>query len=62
MKLLKKLFVNLHSQCPTIIKQNYLDYNCPIKFYAFHGHDIKNVDYVKQIIIKMKELKSLIKV
>lgn len=32
------------------IKETYLNYNCPIKFYAFHGHSIKNVEYGEYVI------------
>ena len=30
------------------IEDCYLKYDCPVKFYAFHGHDIKNVTYTKK--------------
>lgn len=38
------------------IEDTYLKYNCPVKLYAFHGHDIKNIEYGKQVIqmIKLK--------
>ena len=35
------------------IKTNYEDYDCPVKIYAFHSHDIKNVDYGKIVIQKL---------
>ena len=35
------------------IKECYLDYECPVKFYAFHGHDVKNLDYGKTIINRL---------
>lgn len=32
------------------IKKNYEDNGCPVKIYAFHSHDIKNVDYGRIVI------------
>lgn len=39
------------------IKETYLNYNCPIKIYAFHGHKIKDINFTKQLIelIKLKK-------
>lgn len=34
------------------IEDTYTAYNCPVKLYAFHGHDIKNIDYGKEVIKK----------
>ena len=36
------------------IQEFYLDYSCPVKFYAFHGHDIKNVNFGKELIERLK--------
>lgn len=36
------------------IENYYLKYDCPIKLYAFHSHDIKNADYGKEVIKKIK--------
>lgn len=41
------------------IDECYLSYNCPVKIYAFHGHDIKDSNYVKTIIEKLKILKTI---
>jgi hypothetical protein len=38
------------------IQNNYIDYDCPVKFYAFHGHAIKNVSYTKTVIERLKQL------
>lgn len=32
------------------ILTQYLQYDCPVKIYAFHGHDIKNIEYGKFVI------------
>ena len=37
------------------IKECYLDNNCPVKFYAFHGHQIKDIEYTKKVIEKLKK-------
>ena len=42
------------------IKECYLDYDCPVKFYAFHGHDIKNIDYGKTFINQLINAYKLI--
>jgi len=36
----------------------YLLYDCPIKMYAFHGHDIKNVEIGKQILQRLSDVKK----
>lgn len=32
------------------IKKNYEDNGCPVKIYAFHSHDIKDIEYGKLVI------------
>lgn len=39
------------------IEDTYTRYNCPIKLYTFHGHDIKNIEYGKEVIKKIKNKK-----
>lgn len=39
------------------IEDCYLSYDCPVKFYAFHGHNVKNVSYIKGVIERMKKVK-----
>jgi hypothetical protein len=41
------------------INECYLSYDCPIKFYAFHGHKIKDHNYTKIIVEKIKQLKYI---
>ena len=40
------------------ITETYLNYNCPVKFYAFHGHQIKDLNYCKEIIKQIKQIKQ----
>ena len=40
------------------IEDCYLKNNCPVKFYAFHGHSIKNPTYGKEVIERLKNIKS----
>jgi len=37
--------------CLTILNLHL--YNSPIKYYAFHGHDIKDIEYKKYSILKI---------
>jgi hypothetical protein len=41
------------------IKNTYLDYDCPVKFYAFHGHQIKDVEFTKKIVEKLIYFKNI---
>jgi hypothetical protein len=43
-------YVNHDENGEKHIQETYLNYDCPIKFYAFHGHDLKNIEYGKQVI------------
>ena len=36
------------------IEDTYLSYDCPIKIYAFHGHNIKDINIGKNLINKIK--------
>jgi hypothetical protein len=36
------------------ITLGYLKYDCPVKFYIFHGHEIKNVKHTKNYLINLK--------
>jgi hypothetical protein len=47
-------YLNDNQEGKEHIKNCYLDNDCQVKIYAFHGHHIKNVGFVKQIIEKMK--------
>jgi len=38
------------------IENTYLKYDCPVKLYAFHSHDIKNIEYGKEVIEKIKSM------
>ena len=40
------------------IEDTYLNCDCPVKIYAFHGHKIKDVNYGKKVIEKMKKMKN----
>ncbi len=51
-------FLNENEEGKKHINECYLSYGCPIKFYAFHGHDIKDINYTKEIITKIKQLKN----
>jgi hypothetical protein len=33
----------------------YLQYNCPVKFYLFHGHKTKDLEYMSQLIPRLKD-------
>jgi len=43
-------YLNYNEDGKNHIEETYLNHNCPIKYYAFHGHDIKNVEYGKYLI------------
>ena len=43
-------YLNYNEDGKQHIYETYLKYDCQIKFYAFHGHDIKNIEYGKYII------------
>jgi hypothetical protein len=40
------------------IKEHYLDYGCPVKFFIFHGHNCKNPEKMKEYINLIKEKKN----
>lgn len=40
------------------IYDSYTQYKCPVKFYAFHGHDIKNVEYGRQVVKKLIDFEA----
>ena len=50
-------YLNNNPEGEKHIKECYLDYNCPVKFYAFHGHKIKDVEYTKKIFERLKQLR-----
>lgn len=45
-----------HYQCPGIVDV-YKKHAWPVKFYMFHGHKIKDVNYTKTIIEKIQKIK-----
>lgn len=51
-------YLNDNKEGEKHIEECYLAYNCPVKFYAFHGHDIKNIEYTKGVITKIDELRK----
>ena len=52
-------YLNGNEEGKKHIEECYLIHDCPVKIYAFHGHDIKDVDYIKTIIPKLKALKII---
>ena len=48
-------YINGEEKGKKHIENTYLKYECPVKLYAFHSHDIKNVEYGKKVIEMIKE-------
>jgi hypothetical protein len=41
-----------------IITNDYTKCNCPLKFYIFHGHKIKDIDFTNKLINNIKLIKN----
>lgn len=54
-------YLNYNKDGEQHIQETYLNYDCPIKFYAFHGHDIKNTEYGKYVIQQLLQKKIIFK-
>lgn len=49
----------LNEQMSEELHQTYLKYDCPVKFYIFHGHNCKNPQKMKEYINLIKNKKML---
>jgi alpha-N-acetylglucosamine transferase len=58
MKCVIDYFLNENEEGKKHINECYLSYDCPVKFYAFHGHDIKDINYTKGVVQQLKLLKT----
>jgi hypothetical protein len=47
-------YLNYNEQNSQELYETYLKYDCPVKFYMFHGHKCKDPAYIKNLIPKLQ--------